>query len=338
MNRSLELLRLLGSPLAPQLRSKVTRNESRFLYAHSVRNRMPYLYLETAVRIYPNDFSRLYEKEKSRLSKTNKAIVMISKVLEHFRVDYAFFKTIRPYNSTTVDLDLVIFGEGNYARSVKAIKGAGYSLVVYGPCSTTFWDREANIGIDLYRQVAVSYVTYIDVRNLSNHVTTTEISGWGSVRTLKPEADLACIIAHSLIKEQMYTLSEYFSFIHYLERMNIDDFLQIVKENNISFAARTHCAITALLHGVAHGVVPDKLQRILDTLGGEMFEPTRLVGEDFDAPHKYHPFTIARSLFEIAKGKQTRRSIALQLANMFDLRMSNDFMKKFVEHLIRETY
>jgi len=338
MNLTIELLRFLGSPFAQATTSMMDRSELMKLCRYSSENRMLFLYLHTVKKNNLGDFSALYEKENLRRLKTDDAIARTSQALTDTHIKHAVFKTIRPYEYTTVDLDILIFGDRNCTKSIKTLQKAGCRLVIYGPRSTTLWDQEANIGIDLYEQVAVSCVTYIDKRKLMAYVTTAKLPNGEYVKTLRPEADLACIIAHSVIKEQMHTLSEYFTFIHFLKQMNIDNFIRIIRQNNITSAARTHVAIHALLHKVAHETIPNQLQKILNSLGEEEFETTRLIRNNFETPHKYHPITVARSLLEITKGKEARKSITTQIFRMFDPHFSKDFLGKFIDHVFRETY
>jgi len=338
MNATIKLLKLLGSPFSPATTYMLDRIELMKLYRCSRKNRILFLYLETINKMNVEDFSTLYQEEKLRYLKTDDAIAKASRVLTDAHIKHSLFKTIRPYRSTTVDLDILIFGDRNCIKSVKAMQKAGYKIVVYGPRSTTLWDKEANIGIDLYEQVAVSFITYMDKQKLISYVTTIMLPNGEYVKTLKPEANLACIIAHSIIKEQMYTLSEYYTFIHYLKQMNINDFLKIVKQNNIAVATRTHATITALLHKTAHNTIPEKLQQILNSLGQETFETTLLIKKDFKTPHKYKLLTLVRSLLEIANVKKCRRSFAGQILHMLGPRFTKDFLRDLMKHILRETY
>ena len=337
MNLTIKLLQLLGSPFAHSTTSILDRTDAMKLYYYSKRNRMAFLYLEN-INKNVKDFSAIYQEENLRCLKTDDAIARASRVLTDAHINHAVFKTIRPYKSTTVDIDILVFEDIDYPKSLKTMQRAGYKLVVYGPKSTTLWDQEAKIGIDLYEQVAVSFITYVDKQKLIAYTTTTKLANGENVKTLKPEADLACIIAHSIIKEQMYTLSEYYTFTHYLEQMSVNNFLEIVKQNNVTSATTAHATITGLLHKVAHETIPNKLQQILGSLGEENFEATRLNKNHFETPHKYHPITIANSLLEIAKGKETRKSIAKQLFHMSNWNFSKDLLTKLVDHVFRETY
>lgn len=333
----MELLRILGSPFETSPTSKKAETTTELLQL-SAKNRMLFLFLDTIEQDGLSQYSYLFEKENLRRLEINRAVARVSKVLTDAHVNHAFFKTIRPYRSTTVDIDTLIFENNAYRKSINAMKKAGYRLVVIGPRSTTLWDQEANVGVDLYEQVAVSFTTYMDKQTLLGNTTETKIQQGEIVKTLTPEADLACIIAHSMIKEQMYTLSEYYTYIYYLKRMRINNFLRIVRQNHITVAARVHTAITALLHKTAHNTVPLELQQILASLGKENFETARLVEKEYDTPHKYHPITIIRALLEISKGKNTRKSLVDQLVHMSDPKISRDFLKKLTEHASRETY
>jgi len=57
------------------------------------------------------------------------------------------------------------------------------------------------------------------------------------------------------------TLFVYYATLHYLEKMNskeIKRFIDIAKENNVTFPVRTHFSLVAELHNAAHGFVPRK--------------------------------------------------------------------------------
>jgi len=338
MNLTVELLRVLGSPFEPTMFS-TSQDKLVELSRNSARNRMLFFYLHKIGTSNLGKLTSLYKKEQMSYMRTNDAIARTSQILTNANIGHAFFKTIRPYTSTTVDLDVLIFrGNEEYIKSVKAMQSAGYELVMFGPRSTTLRDKEADVGIDIYSEVAVSFITYMDKRTLYPYVTTTKLPNSEYVKILKPEADLSCIIAHSVIKEQMYTLSEYYTFIYYLKQMNIDDFFQIAQQNNITTATRIHATITALLHKTAYGTIPNELHRILNNLGQEKIETTRLIRNNFVTPHKYHPISIVKSLIEIAKGKKTRDSMAWQIIHMANPNFTKDFLKRLVEHVSRETY
>ena len=309
-------------------------------YQYSVKNRILLLYLEALKGVNKlSSFESIYTEECRKHLRTLDIVSQISQILKKRTVKHAIFKTIRPYNFTTVDIDILIFGDLNtYIKSIKILQNAGSGVIVYGPRSTTLYNKEFTIGIDLYEQVSVSYLIYMDKEKLADYITTARLPNGKSVEALTPEADLACIIAHSVIKEQMYTLSEYYTFIYYLKQMNIDDFVRIARQLNLISAARTHASITALLHVTAHGFVPDELQQILEILGRDNLETKKLTKDSFKTPHKYHPITVVKSLLETTKEKKNRNSMAMQIYQMAHPSFAKKFLKNLTEHITRETY
>lgn len=340
MNVTIELLRLLGSPYMPSATYDIPVDKQFQLFHYSSKNRITLFYLDAMnQQEVPENLALFYEQEISRARQTLGAIARISHLLTNAHIEHAVIKTLRPYISTTVDIDAIIFGNTvNYAKAVKTTQDSGYRKLARGPMSTTFQDPEMKIGVDLYKEIAVSYIPYIDKTKLADSIVDTELSNKNWVRTLTPECDLAIIIAHSLIKENMYTLSEYYTYIHYLERLDIKNLIQLAEETRLKSAVRTHTGITALLHKAVHKVLPNKLQQILNELGEEKLETALVTKNDFRMPHKYHPTTIIRCLLEIVKEEKTRKGMATQILHAFDPRFSQDFLKRLINHVVRETY
>ncbi len=340
VNPTLELLRFIGSPFAYETyQVKYNNLELYELHQLARRNRMRFQFLEALKKKGDlGDFAALYIKERNKCLENIEAICNVSKILTDSSVSHAIFKTLRPYKSPTVDIDTLIFGkEVEHLRATQSLLNAGYRMVVIGPRSTTLLDPKSNMGVDLYGQVAVSYLIYMEKEKLINFITTIDLSN-GSVKILKPEADLGAIIAHSVIKEQMYTLSEYYTFLHYLNSLDIDNFLDILKQNNLTSVAVTHATITALLHQLAHGTVPCRLQQILEGLGEKTYETDLLLQNNIKTPHKYHMLTVTRSLLEIMKGKKCRDSLAMQILHVLNPYFSEKLLKDLLMHITRKTY
>lgn len=339
MNHTLRLLSFIGSPFVKET-LKINEKDISDLNQLSIKNRVHFIFLDTLRRKKSlGKLSTIHKQEMKKCSEDLKTISQVSNILANSGIQHAIFKTIRPYPFTTVDIDVLVFGDVSYfLKATKSLQSAGYKLIAKGPASYTLKDPKANLGVDVYKEIATSYIIYMDKQKLTDFITLLELENYGCIKTLTPEADLACIIAHSIIKEQIYTLSEYFSFICYLKELNLQTFLKIIKQNNILSAVRTHTTITALLHKTAHRTVPSKLQELLSRLGEDKFESTRIIQKNFITPHKYHPITLAKSLLEITKGKKSRQSIATQLFYMLNPNISKDFANKLVNHILRETY
>jgi len=191
MNLTIELLRVLGSPFVSV--ATVSRSRGRLidLSQASAKNRM------------------LYQKERLKYLKTQEAIARTSQILKDANIKHVLIKTIRPYISTTVDIDVLIFGSNfEYEEAIMTFLKSGYRMLGQGPQSTTLQDPIIDIKIDIYNEIAVSQIVYLDKRKLANLCNDTRLPNGESARTLTPEADLATVIPHSIVKEHMYTLAE----------------------------------------------------------------------------------------------------------------------------------
>ena len=345
MKQTINLLRTIGSPFISETKSPKDKREALELYRCALKNRMPLLYL-AALKKWEKlgNLKKTYYDMCEKCGKTYDAISRVSNILRKADITHTIFKTIRPYPETTVDIDVLILKSNEeYKKSIKALIEAGYKKLGSGPHSTTVKDPQIDIGVDLYQEVAVSQVIYLDKNKIGSYTIEKTIPPRDeTVRTLSPPADLVAIIAHSVIKEHMYTLSEYYSTLHYLAEMNSEEvlsFINMIRENAVTQAAKTHISITATLHKAAHGETPRKVKTILNDLGTDSIETRRLTENKFKTPHKFQILTVGKVLLEkIKQDKTTRKSMAQQMTNMMKPSFTEDVIKKIVEHRLRETY
>jgi len=343
MTQTARLLRIVGSPFMFETESPRNNQEVMSLYYRAVKNRMPLLYL-TAIKKW-NKLGKLkqtYIDIHGRSQSTYDAMLRLSAILREAAIEYALFKTVRPYLETTVDIDVIILEQGeDYKRSISRMNGAGYERLGHGPNSITFKDPYLNIGVDLYREVAVSQVIYLDKDKIRQHVIEKNIGPNGeTIRTLSPPADLIAIIAHSMIKEQMYTLSEYYSTLYFLVQMDsrdLETFIGMIYENALTNSARVHIGITAQLHEIAHGTIPEKIRKILYNLQLDPIEIHR--SKTAEAPYKFHILTVGKALWEkIRVEEKARKSISRQIESMLDPSFSKVALSRFIGHVLREAY
>ena len=150
------------------------------------------------------------------------------------------------------------------------------------------------------------------------------------------------VIAHSVIKEHIYVLSEYYTTLHYLRlfsEKDLSSFVSLAKECKLSSTAKTHLTITAFLHGSAHGFVPKGLANLLGMLEAEEdFEIAGLVKNRFFVPHKYHPKTVLNAFLEKSSELKARQSFAAQIYHLLNPRFASSFVKLGLDHVLRSTY
>jgi hypothetical protein len=339
-NLTYDILTTIGSPFisAKYVQVDGMINE---LYRYAVKNRMPLLYLEALKRLGKiGSLRKKYNKLNDRYIKTIQAIFRVSQVLERASVDYAFFKTMRPYREVTVDIDTIVFGS-DYKKAVRALSAAGYRLLEVGPLSTTLRDDDLSINVDIYDEISASYIVYLNKDKLSNFVIDQKLPNSIVVRSLSVSAHLLAIISHSVLKEQMYVLSEYYSTLYYLfnvSKAQLDEFLGLASNLKLVVPVTTHLGITSFLHRAIHKFIPDKLAYLLDESGFDVKEIKRLAASELSMPHKYHFLTITHALIEKLGEQKARRSFAVQGINMFRSRSGLSVVGKLLNHKTRENY
>jgi len=237
----------------------------------------------------------------------------LNSILGGYGVSFAFFKSIRPYPFTTVDIDVLIFD--NFSSAVKYLFSKGYAFLGSGPESVTF-RSPGGVSVDLYREVAVSRVVYVDKDVLRKHVTKVE-TPFGVVVNLSPEADLVVFANHALVKEHMFTLADYFTVKGLLLRSDVDVLSRLVLETR-----------SVYVMGVVLGLVRDIVECVY---GGR-------VGKCPVLPLKFPPWVVARALWEKLGCVKCRRSWAYQFGYMLSFRRVNRIIRDIVSHVKRLTY
>jgi hypothetical protein len=157
---TLQLLQVTGSPFIKS-RNEFSSSDSDELFLYSKKNRMPLLYLKSISDLderhkdYP-DFVNL----NNQWVEIEKRITNVIKILNDNGIHYLTFKSMKPYQEVTVDIDLLILN--SYEESLKILRNSGYKLLEKGPLSATFRDPGFKIDYDIYNEVGVSHIIYFD--------------------------------------------------------------------------------------------------------------------------------------------------------------------------------
>ena len=348
-NPIIKLMRIVGSPFVSGQEQELSenKNEALELYTYATKNKIGLLYLEALKKQEKLEEFGLKSEYHEECEKHNKQLITtsrISKLLNSAGINYVIFKSIMPYPAVPNDVDILHFGSADdYKKALEMIPRSGYIRMVEGsgPLTVMFHDtrdgklvgryrkdvyniamedryKKGVYDIDLYRKVAASYIVYLDKRKLEKYITINEIF-CEQIKVLKPEAELVVMIAHAIIPEQICTLFVYYATLHHLVRMNseeINRFIDITRENNVTFPVKAHCSLVAEVHQAAHGSVPEKIEEILTELGDEANEKNNLLKNNFKMPHHYTWQTVIRTLLEKAKEEEFRRSVVKQTVSM----------------------
>jgi hypothetical protein len=298
----LTLLRAIGSPLLskPQANERLRNGYVPKLYSIAEANKIPLTYLNT-VNLEERQGLSEYNYHYTRLYRLLEIASEISELFDRENVDYVVFKTLRPYPEDVSDIDVLNLGlHRDYERIIEILRKRGYIFMERENYCTTFQDYktrfEPEIMIDVYDQISISHLIYLDKYKLSNYLVEKSLPKGGKINIFAPEAELLVTIAHSAIKENTYILGEYYATLHYLALMNqtsIKNFIDMIKENKLVNATRWHLTITLLLHKEAHGKVPQRLSNLLSELEG-LWSPSCKVVSRSMPPYRIDPLSLAK--------------------------------------------
>lgn len=355
---TIKLLRIIGSPFLSSekpLRIK-SKKEAQELYPHAVRNKIGLLYLETLAKqrkLEEFGLSPKYQKERKRHAEQQLTAVRIARLFNTNNIDYVLYKSIIPYPAVPNDVDILHLGsKANYRKAVELILNSDYEKIadVSSPAETEVHDTRDGphtgsqtkdvYDIDLYKKVAASYIVYMKRERLKKYATESNVLD-EPVKVLDTAAELAVTIAHAVIIEQLCTLFVYYTTLHHLagmEAREVDTFLKIVREHNITFSVKVHCYLVAALHQTAHGFVPPVVEEILLRLGYEAKEIKSLLDSGFHMPHRYSLLTVFRALWDRMKDGEFRAGAIRQVVHMLNPKFGKPVIEDLIWRRRRETY
>lgn len=352
MDNVTKLLKIIPSPFSSKMYSLKSRKEALELYEYAKANRISLLYLESIENKREMGLQSEYIKEKRRYEETLTTVLRLSKALNPMKVDYVFFKTLKPFPSTPKDIDLLFFGSDRELDLAKTLLADFCIMLEKSPKQTMLYDIRGGVDrmnrykkggiyyVDLYEDAAASYVVYMDRRKLQKHVSRTLVENV-EIPILAPEAELAIILIHSIIPEQLYTLSDYYATLHYLARMNqyqVESFFRIIRENHLLRAVRSSISLTAQLHRHVHGFIPELLKKgLVETQ--KAFPNTSFTPNDVPVlPCKYSLFTVLEVLMEKASDESFRKSVVVQTMHMYNPRLAKWVIGEIIRRRKRGTY
>jgi len=359
LSLTIKLLRTIGSQFAPEQKqvSPENKEEALELYDYAAKNKIGLVYLESLKEqglLEELGLKRKYEEETIKHDLQRITASRISELFNSYGVNYAIFKSIMPFPATPNDVDIIHFGsDDEFESATEIMLQSGYMEVKGQADAEQRMFHDARNGklephphekdvydVDVYQKISASYVLYLDKRRLERYVMDINLFG-NKVKVLRPEAELVAIIIHSIIPEMLHTLFVYYATLHYMIKMKseeIESFVDIAKENNVTFSVKAHCSLVAELHRAAHGFAPEKIGELLVKLGNEKREQDILLKNDFKMPHKYSLLTVARILFEKSKEVEFRRSAGKQMVYMLNPRLMKWVIYNIRLRLRRETY
>lgn len=132
-------------------------------------------------------------------------------------VDYVIVKTMLPLPRIPADIDLII-GGGYLGRVLGMFRRDGFRLIDWAPYGATLYSDRYGYYLDVATDLSVSGLVYMDGDYLMSHSEDRRMDGVVARAPVKP-LDLLVVMAHSVIKEWTFTLSDYYAAVLWLSHI-----------------------------------------------------------------------------------------------------------------------
>ena len=221
---TMTLMRVIGFPHdQSEFVGDVTEEILLRLLPIAIENTVAILFLERAVNLCKNSKSleTHYHAFLEKAQLFSSLMREVSEILDKAQTDYVVFKTFRPFPFVTVDADILFFTREEFFRAHRELRRF-YELGGFGAYSITLYDRKRDINLDLHLDISVSRMIYMDIQLLRKYMTEISVAG-RQVSVLTPPAAIVTVLSHSLYKEQMLTLSDYYTTLIQILRMPPDE-------------------------------------------------------------------------------------------------------------------
>lgn len=309
-------------------------NEALNLFWLAALNKIPLLYLESIKKQRNHSFLKAQLlKYRNKYSKTLNLTAQVSSLLEESGIHYTVFKTLKPFPYTPADIDMLLLSSGELGKVSNILKKSDFITLERDLYGVSMYSYKHDLIIDLTTEVAVSGFIYLDKSLLSKYIYQVNVDRI-KVQALYPHAELVIVATHCMYKEQMYTLSDYYTFTlfsqYYQEALKLTE--SVHAKLALEVALKITYDITVNVFG-SNNILVKKIESLFRGTG--MFERVSSTKKNLELPMKYSPSLLMRGLLEkILEDSISRGSLPLALNSAFRTR----FFTKLLNHILRKSY
>ena len=349
LHDTLQIIRIIGSPLIksdpPNLIYK--KNEIKHLLRIADTNKIHLFYIESMIKLLKEcpQLRSIYSAYRQKYQDFLSWIMDIAKILNDSGIQYAVFKTLKPFPVIPSDADLLAFEDKGLNKANHLLKMRGYKILKVGPNSVTLKNPKLEFKIDMHKEIAVSHLIYMDKHELENYLKIKYIGGLPIV-VFSQEVDTLISMNHSIYKEQIYTLADFYSILYTLSgitKKQYANFIELTKTQKSKLAVLSTLAFTTLLHKMAFNYIPSDLIQLYAELAPKTchfatnYEVRKLLNSK-DLPHKFSPITVTAAILAKLQYPRTRRNFPKQLKAFLKASFFRDFSEQIWQHIKHGTY
>jgi hypothetical protein len=291
------------------------------------QNKIPLLFLQAAAcnkNIQPT-LSRYEERYKNTLD----LITYVATLLKKTRISYTLFKTLKPFPSTPSDIDVLLRSDENLHMVAETLMDHGCTALDKDNYGITLFSPRHKMNIDLTTQIAVSGLVYVDKKLVFEHLREVKVNE-APVKTLEAPVELLVVAAHSLFKEQTFTLSDYYTFAILMQHWK--EAVKLARVFHLERALETALKITRRMTAGSFGSASVATKKLTESGTINVLKNN---DEECEMPKKYDlSFLFVALLQKISEDPVSKRSLSCMARSV-----SNPaFYRKIMQHATRKTY
>lgn len=181
----------------------------------------------------------------------------------------------------------------------------------------------------------------MDKRNLAKYVIDRNVLDGERVRTLSPEIELVGITMHTVFPEKTFPLELFYTITHTISMMHegqTERLLSFARSNHMQIALKTCLTITAALHQEVFNTIPEKLQRLIHSIGYLAPEAKQLRMTGLEMPHKITTTAFWLAFLEKLLELNALRSLFIQFIHMLNPVFAREAFKSLIDRHTKGKY
>lgn len=276
-------------------------------------NKIPLLFLES-----------IPEREKENLEgsryedwyeNTLKLAIFTTRKLRDEGIEHTFFKTFKPFPYTPSDVDVLLRYEDDLDYAIGTFEKEGFKSLERSFYGSTLFSPEHDLNLDLTTRIDVSGLIYLDKERIFEETEEKNLKNC-RVRTPKPPTDLSIVASHSLYKEQMFLMSDYYTLLMQTEYLG--DALEFAEKAKVKPALLWALDVTSTITESAFGP-ENKLTKELDSLLRDEAQTWKAEKEFSKMPYNCSITLLIKALVrKMSEDQKARKSTPKFLKNFFN--------------------
>jgi len=287
------LIKIIGDPLDNDSKASVKVDENiQEVFSKAIRNKIPLLFLQKLPPDQTGEFQAYCSYYYKRRNDVIHLITKIANLFEKNGINYAFFKTCKPFPDAPTDIDILLKSREDLLKSYRILSSRGQKLIAKDSFTYTLCSKNHRLNIDLYLHPTVADMIYLNKDALMNHVTQVEL-GDSIIRTLSPEAEIVAVTSHSLYKEHRYTLNDHYTLLALLKEGEPRKVLELANETCTTTALKVSATLSHLLSEQTDTTY-SRVEDLIALFKNDYDTLLKLNTCQLDLPYKYNPYRLTR--------------------------------------------